>query len=177
MLTIRSETPSTDAGPIEVLFDATFGPGHFAKTAERLREYSVSIAALNRIAVTDEGVIVGVCRVWPIRIGATPALFYGPVAVAPPHRGRRLGLHVTESALKAGGLAGWPAALLIGAPAYFMEIGFQPAGDMGIAMPGPQDPARILIKVLTEPVVSLTGPVSAAPDLANGRLARTGVAA
>ena len=43
MLQIIPETPAIHADAIETLFDATFGPGHFAKTAERLREYSRSL--------------------------------------------------------------------------------------------------------------------------------------
>ena len=43
MLQIVPETPELHAEAIEDLFDRTFGPGHFAKTAERLREYSRSL--------------------------------------------------------------------------------------------------------------------------------------
>ena len=100
---ILPETPAIHAEAIETLFDQTFGPGHFAKTAERLREYSASVPEVNRVAVVD-GDIIAVCRVWPLVVGDRKdhALFYGPVAVAPSHRGSRLGLRVTEAALEAG---------------------------------------------------------------------------
>ncbi|MGB3627557.1 MAG: N-acetyltransferase, partial [Henriciella sp.] len=65
MLEILPETPVRHADAIENLFDATFGPGHFAKTAERLREYSASIPDINRVAVLD-GEVIAVCRVWPL---------------------------------------------------------------------------------------------------------------
>ena len=68
MLEIIPENPALHADAIESLFDRTFGPGHFAKTAERLREFSVSLPGISRVAVLD-GEIVGVCRVWPINVG------------------------------------------------------------------------------------------------------------
>lgn len=159
-LEIVAEDPARDAAAIEALFDATFGPGHFAKTAERLREFNRSIPDINRVARQD-GEVVGVCRVWPIRVGETPALFYGPVAVAPAYQGNRLGLTVTGEALEAGAAAGWPVAVLIGAPAYFGEIGFQVAPRGSLIFPGPQDEARIMLRTLAAEGVRVSGRVRA----------------
>ncbi|MEQ9317353.1 MAG: N-acetyltransferase [Henriciella sp.] len=163
MLQIIPETPELHADAIEDLFDATFGPGHFAKTAERLREYSASIPEINRVAVLD-GEVVGVCRVWPLVVGPakTRALFYGPVAVAPGHRGDRLGLSVTGEALEAGTAAGWPAAILIGAPAYFTEIGFTVTPRGRLTFPGPQDQSRVMVRDLAGDASALEGLVTAA---------------
>ena len=162
-LQILPEDPSRDAEAIEALFDATFGPGHFAKTAERLREYSCSLPAINRVArLGDE--VIGVCRVWPIMVGTTRALFYGPVAVSPDHRGSRLGLSVTGEALEAGAAAGWPVAVLIGAPSYFSEIGFKVAPHGSIRFPGPQDQARVMWRALARDTRP-EGMVRGAPEL------------
>ncbi|HPF24681.1 MAG TPA: N-acetyltransferase, partial [Hyphomonas sp.] len=146
MLEIVPETPDLHAEAIEDLFDRTFGPGHFAKTAERLREFSHSLPEINRVAVLD-GQVIAVCRVWPLVVGPARdrALFYGPVAVAPSHRGSRLGLTVTGEALEAGKAAGWPAAILIGAPKYFGEIGFVVTPKNQLLFPGPQDQARVMV--------------------------------
>lgn len=165
MIEILPENRPTHADAIESLFDLTFGPGHFARTAERLREFSSSLPAINRVAMRD-GELAGVCRVWPIRIGPLPALFYGPVAVHPAYRGSRLGLTVTGEALEAGQTAGWPVALLIGAPAYFGEIGFKVAAPDRIAMPGPQDAGRIMLRSLAQSGADVSGRVRAAPELA-----------
>lgn len=163
MLEIIPETPELHAEAIEDLFDATFGPGHFAKTAERLREYSHTLPDINRVAVLD-GAVIAVCRVWPLRVGADHqrALFYGPVAVAPSHQGSRLGLSVTGEALEAGTKAGWPAAILIGAPRYFSEIGFTVVENGTLTFPGPQDPARIMVRDLAGNASQLKGAVTAA---------------
>tara|TARA_R110002051_G_scaffold80358_2_gene144227 strand:- start:527 stop:1018 length:492 start_codon:yes stop_codon:yes gene_type:complete len=162
MLEIIPETPAIHAAAIEALFDATFGPGHFAKTAERLREFSRSLPEISRVAVLD-GEVIGVCRVWPLVVGAarTRALFYGPVAVAPSHQGSRLGLSVTGEALEAGKAAGWPAAVLIGAPRYFGEIGFTVTPKHQLAFPGPQDQARVMVRDLASDASLLSGMVTA----------------
>ena len=162
MLEIIAENPALHAEAIEDLFDRTFGPGHFAKTAERLREFSWSLPEITRLAVL-EGDIVAVCRVWPLKVGPAQdrALFYGPVAVAPAHRGSRLGLTVTGEALEAGTQAGWPAAILIGAASYFGEIGFTVPPKGQLSFPGPQDPARIMIRNLAGDASLLSGRVTA----------------
>jgi predicted N-acetyltransferase YhbS len=162
MLQIIPETPELHAEAIEDLFDRTFGPGHFAKTAERLREHSASIPEVNRVAVLD-GEVVGVCRVWPLVVGPArmKALFYGPVAVARSHRGDRLGLTITGEALEAGKAAGWPAAVLIGAPAYFGEIGFVVTPRGKLRFPGPQDQTRVMVRDLAGDASQLEGLVTA----------------
>lgn len=162
MIEILPETPAIHAAAIEDLFDRTFGPGHFAKTAERLREYSASVPDVSRVAILD-GEVVGVCRVWPLVVGERRdrALFYGPVAVAPSHRGDRLGLRVTQAAMEAGREAGWPAAILIGAPVYFTEIGFVVTPRGRLSFPGPQDQSRIMVSDLAGEASALEGLVTA----------------
>lgn len=162
MLEIIAENPDLHAAAIEALFDRTFGPGHFAKTAERLREYSHSLPEISRVAVLD-GHVVAVCRVWPLVVGPAKdrALFYGPVAVAPSHRGSRLGMSVTGEALEAGQAAGWPAAILIGAPSYFGEIGFTVTPKNQLSFPGPQDQARVMVRNLAGDASKLSGLVRA----------------
>lgn len=162
MIQIVPETPEQHAEAIEDLFDRTFGPGHFAKTAERLREYSHSLPHINRVAL-DDGRVVGVCRVWPLVVGPsrTKALFYGPVAVMPEYRGQLLSLRITEAALEAGKEAGWPAAILIGAPSLFGRIGFTVTPKNQLTFPGPQDQSRVMVKDLAGDASALHGLVTA----------------
>jgi predicted N-acetyltransferase YhbS len=162
MIEIVPETPALHADAIEDLFDRTFGPGHFAKTAERLREYSASIPAINRVALED-GKVIGVCRVWPLVVGTAraPALFYGPVAVDPEHRGQLLSLRITEAALEAGKAAGWPAAILIGAHSLFGKAGFNVAPKNRLTFPGPQDQGRVMLRNLAGDASALEGLVTA----------------
>ena len=162
MITIVPETPELHADAIETLFDITFGPGHFAKTAERLREYSRSLPPISRVAL-DADRVIGVCRVWPLVVGPTrqKSLFYGPVAVDPAYRGSLLSLRITGEALAAGKAAGWPAAILIGAPSLFGQAGFRVAEKNRLTFPGPQDPARVMICDLAGDAGLLQGRVTA----------------
>lgn len=144
-LTIVPETPEAHAEAIEALYDATFGPGHFAKTAERLREYNQSLPELNRVALRD-GEVIAATRVWPVHVSTGgAALFVGPVAVALSERGSRLGLSVTGECLEAARTAGWRGAILIGAPVYFGDIGFRTVPAGRLIMPAPQDASRIMV--------------------------------
>ncbi|ABI77711.1 acetyltransferase, GNAT family [Hyphomonas neptunium ATCC 15444] len=163
MIEIVPENPELHAEAIEALFDATFGPGHFAKTAERLRENSRSLPAINRVALND-GKVIGVCRVWPLAVGPSrsPALFYGPVAVDPAYRGNFLSLQITQAALEAGREAGWPAAILIGAHSLFGKVGFTVAPKGRLTFPGPQDGARVMVMDLAGDASLLEGLVTAA---------------
>ena len=158
MLEIIPETPQKHAAAIERLYDKTFGPGHFAKTAERLREGTVSLPALSRVALQD-GKLIGACRLWPIEVGAArvAAIFVGPVAIDPDFQGQRLGLSVTGEALEAATKAGWGAAIIVGAPDYFGELGFEAVKPGRLTLPGPQDPSRIMVRKLAGDPDGLNG--------------------
>lgn len=162
MIEILPESPDQHAAAIEALYDRTFGPGHFAKTAERLREGNQSRPDLTRIAVS-EGEVIGVCRIWPIVVGEdrTPAVFVGPVAVDPGFQGQRLGLTVTGEALEAATKAGCGAAVIIGAPDYFGELGFTVVAPDRFSFPGPQDMARVMVRDLAGSADPLSGPIRA----------------
>ncbi len=150
MIIYDREIPERDGRAIERLFDATFGAGHFAKTAERVREYSYSLPEITRVGLLN-GRLIAVCRVWPIFIGGTPALFYGPIAVAPEYQGGKVGRSVTEASLEAGRASGHQWACLIGAPPYFGRVGFEVPPHGSVQFPGPQDQSRIMLKRLRAP--------------------------
>ncbi|MEO0606890.1 MAG: N-acetyltransferase [Pseudomonadota bacterium] len=163
MIEIIPETPSQHAAAIETLYDRTFGPGHFAKTAERLREGNASLPDITRVAVSGGDEVIGVCRMWPIFIGTDkiPALFVGPVAVDPGFQGQRLGLTVTGEALEAATQAGWGAAVIIGAPSYFGELGFKIVAPDRFQFPGPQDMTRVMVRALAGDAEDLHGALRA----------------
>ena len=162
MIEILPETPRQHADAIEALYDRTFGPGHFAKTAERLREGNASLPDITRVAV-DNGRLIGVCRMWPIVVGAgkVPALFVGPVAIDPDFQGQRLGLTVTGESLEAAMVAGWRAAIIIGSPHYFSELGFELVAPDRFRFPGPQDMARVMVRDLAGSADDLQGVLGA----------------
>lgn len=139
---ITLEQPG-DAFGVEAVVSAAFGPGRFAKTAERLREGSAPMAGF----VAREGArVVGSVRLWPINIGETLAAFLGPIAVDEVHRKGGLGARLVEAAAAAADAAGLPAVLLVGDVPYFGRFGFERA--VGVKLPGPVDARRLLVRVL-----------------------------
>ncbi|HXQ46244.1 MAG TPA: N-acetyltransferase, partial [Caulobacteraceae bacterium] len=68
---ILPEQPN-DAPAVAALIDRVFGPGRYAKAAERLREGNRPLLDICLVARVG-GEVVGCVRIWPIRIGETPA--------------------------------------------------------------------------------------------------------
>ncbi len=162
MIEILPEDPCRDAADIEALYDRTFGPGHFAKTAERLREGGPSLHDLTRVARLN-GRLIGVCRLWPLSVGedAVRAVFFGPLAVDPDHQGEGVGHNIIHHCIAAAKAAGWPAGIIIGARGYFEGLGFSTKHADRLRFPGPQDVRRVMTIPLADPDVTLGGQVRA----------------
>jgi len=154
---IRPEAPGERA-EVEALIDAAFGPGRYAKSAERLREGNHPLLNLSMVAV-EGGAVVGCSRMWPIRIGKAPALLLGPFAVRDDQRSRGLGAALVERCCEAAAAAGHALVLLVGDAAYFSRLDFQPAPD--VKLPGPVDQRRVLVRALKPGAAnSVDGPVT-----------------
>ncbi|MDR3509416.1 MAG: N-acetyltransferase [Caulobacteraceae bacterium] len=141
-LSLRPERPE-DAVAVEHLIDRAFGPGRFAKTAERLREGRKPLTDLSFVA-WDNGVLVGCVRQWPVTVGDRPVVFLGPFAVDPAWRSRGLGAALIAKACAAATEAGHDAILLVGDAPYFGPLGFDPVPKGQVVLPGPVDARRIL---------------------------------
>ena len=103
------------AAAVEALYDDVFGPGRFAKTAERLREGNTKIADASLVAIDSEG-LTGVVRVWPVTVGETGrAAFLGPIAVAERRRGNGVAFKLMERAIGVCREQGYAAVILVGA--------------------------------------------------------------
>jgi predicted N-acetyltransferase YhbS len=144
---IRPINPA-DAATIETLHEAAFGPGRFARTAYRLRE-DVPPDPLLSFAAVAAGVLVGSVYMTPIRIGGTPALLLGPLAVRPDWAGKGVGRALVRRALDAARAGGHKLVMLVGDLPYYGPLGFQQIAPGRITLPGPVDPARILVSPLT----------------------------
>lgn len=145
-LTILAET-ADDADAIERLHERTFGPGRYARTAYRIREdipHRLDLSYTARIGT----LLVGSVRLSPIAIGATPALLLGPLTIEPPFRDRGIGQKLIERALAEARGNGHRLVVLVGDEPYYGKAGFKPIPKGLVAMPGPVDPARLLIAEL-----------------------------
>jgi predicted N-acetyltransferase YhbS len=147
-VTILPET-ADDALAVERLHERTFGPGRFARTAYRVREHAPHLLALSFTARIGT-LLVGSVRLSPIRIGATPALLLGPLTIEPPFRGRGIGTKMLERALAAARAAGHRLVVLVGDEPYYARAGFKRIPRRQVTMPGPVDPARLLIAELMD---------------------------
>jgi predicted N-acetyltransferase YhbS len=149
-----------DAARVDALIAQAFGPGRFAKTAERLRETSSQRLDLSICAWSDD-VLLGAVRMWSIRIGDTAALFLGPIEVRPDYRRRGLAAALTERACEAGRLSGETLVLLVGDQWIFGTHGFEPVPSGRVILPGPANPQRVLWRELVPGALAETsGPVS-----------------
>ncbi len=147
-LTILPETDG-DAEAIERLHERTFGPGRYARSAFRIRERMTHRLDLSFIARIGT-LLVGSVQMTPIRIGDTKALLLGPLTIEPPFRDRGIGLALMQRALAEANAKGHKIVVLVGDEPYYARAGFKriPAGQ--ITLPGPVDPARLLVAELEQ---------------------------
>ncbi len=149
-----------DADAVEALVLRAFGPGRYAKAAERLREGRGPALALSVVA-WDAGEIVGCVRQWPVKVGDRAAVFLGPIAVDLEYRRHGLGAAMVERACEAAAAAGHDLIVLVGDAPFFGPLGFEAAPE--VAMPGPVDQRRVMAKTLrTGAAKALAGVVAPA---------------
>ena len=89
--------------------------------------------------------LVGSVRLTPICIGETPALLLGPLTVEPPFRERGVGSALIERALKDAKADGHKLVVLVGDEPFYAKSGFKRIPKGQVKMPGPVDPARLLV--------------------------------
>lgn len=148
-----------DAPAIERLNERAFGPGRYAKTAYRLRErhgHRLELSFTARIGT----LLVGSVRLTAIRVGETPALLLGPLTVEPPFRERGIGQALIERALAEARSRGHRLVLLVGDEPYYGKCGFRQVPKGQAKLPGPVDPARLLVCELVEGAFAgVAGPI------------------
>jgi predicted N-acetyltransferase YhbS len=159
-LTILHETEG-DGPAIERLHERTFGPGRYARTAYRLREqvtHSLDLSFIARIGT----LLVGSVRLSPVRLGETKALLLGPLTVEPPFRERGVGQALITRALDEARGKGHRLVILVGDEPYYGKCGFRRIPPGRVTMPGPVDPARLLVAELAAGAFEgVSGPVRA----------------
>lgn len=145
---VVAERPA-DAAAVEALIDRAFGPGRYAKAAERLREGNRCLPSMSFCAF-GAGVVVGAVRQWPIQVGEGPGVFLGPIAVEAAWRKHGVGGQLIERCCTAAADAGERFILLVGDMPLFGPHGFEPVPAGRLFMPGPVNPGRVLWRALAE---------------------------
>jgi predicted N-acetyltransferase YhbS len=145
-VTILPET-ADDALAVQHLHERTFGPGRYAKTAYRLRErtgHRLDLSFTARIGT----LLVGSVWMTPVVIGEAKALLLGPLTIEPPFRDRGIGLKLIQRALAPAKDKGHRMVFLVGDEPYYARAGFKRVPKGQVTLPGPADPARILVAEL-----------------------------
>ena len=130
---------SGDAAAIDALVLAAFGPGRFAKTAERLREAAALAAGFSAFEAER---LIGSVRLWSITVGQARSVFLGPIAVDASSRRGGLGAELVRACLEEAKAMKLDGVLLIGDPPYFSRFGFVAAPQAVFA--GPVDRRRVM---------------------------------
>jgi predicted N-acetyltransferase YhbS len=145
-ISTRPERPS-DAAAIEALHFNAFGPGAYARAAFRVREQAPHLPGLSFVTEED-GAPIGSVRMTPISVGERVGLLLGPLVVDPARKNMGYGKALVRLALDAARDAGWGFAILVGDEPYYGPLGFRRLPPGHVRMPGPVDPARLLVAEL-----------------------------
>ena len=140
-MTIVPDNAAFDVA-LERVLTAAFGPGRFAKVSERVREFAVLDRVLSRVALRGADVL-GCCRIYRINVGDAPALFLGPLAVAPDAQGERLGGALVQASLEACANADAQGVIVVGQPRMFAPFGFAEIPKDRVRLPGPVEARRL----------------------------------
>ncbi len=154
-LTFQPEHPQ-HAALVDALIERAFGPGRYAKASERVREFATFAPDLSVCAWSGEN-LLGVARMWHVRVGGVHAMFLGPFAVEQGERNAGFGTRLVARACEAAQAAGETHVVLVGDEPYFSRVGFSAVPGRQIVLPGPVDPRRVLVRGLTPDAVELAG--------------------
>jgi predicted N-acetyltransferase YhbS len=161
-LVIRPEQ-SMDAEAIERLHERAFGPGRFARTAQRLREGAPHLVELSFTALVGT-LLVGSVRLSPLTAGEVPGLMLGPLTVDPAFESRGIGAALMRRSIEAAREQGHTLVLLVGDEPYYSRFGFRRIPRGQLELPGPVNPDRFLALELVDGILEKAkGPVRPRP--------------
>lgn len=143
--------PAHDAD-VDALLTLCFGPARALRTASLLRKDAQRIPAACFVAIDGDAVVGAVHAYqmeWRRLDGlARDLVLIGPLVSHPERRGEGIGLALMQRAtgwLDASGFS----AMLIGDEPYYGRFGFSAAATQHWRLPGPVDPARLLLRSTT----------------------------
>lgn len=142
----RPERPS-DHAAIDALQRAAFGPGAYARAAFRVREQAPHDPALSFVSERD-GALIASVRQTPVAVGTARGLLLGPLVVDPCCKNMGYGKALMRQAVAAAKAAGAGFVVLVGDAPYYAPFGFRRLPGRDLRMPGPADPARLLVAEL-----------------------------
>jgi putative acetyltransferase len=126
---LRGARPE-DAAAIRRVHEAAFGRAAEADLVEALAdEWEISIV------LEVAGEIAGHVLLSRAHVGETPLLALAPLGVHPDHRDGGHGRTLVRAAVATARETDFPAIVVIGNPAYYAKLGFEPARRLGLKCP------------------------------------------
>ncbi len=161
--TIRPEDPA-DHPAIRAVVAAAFESDTEADLVEAIRASEHYVPPLALVA-DDGGEIVGHTMISGALLrgpaGERPIVMLAPLAVVPARQGEGIGGALVRAAVTAADQRGEPLVVLEGSPAYYRQLGFEPAHRHGIELPlpdwAPRDAGQVVRLAAYDP--ALTGSV------------------
>ena len=126
---IRAARPE-DAAAIRRVHEAAFDRVAEADLVEALEPDIV----MSLVADVD-GEVVGSVVVSRAHVGETPVLALGPLGVLPDHRDGGHGRALVRAAVATARQTDYPVMVVVGRPAYYAKLGFEPARRLGLRCP------------------------------------------
>jgi predicted N-acetyltransferase YhbS len=147
---------TADPDAVEALLDAAFGTDRRMRTAYRIRDGMIAIAALS-FAAFDKGKLVGTLQSWPVCVSDALLTLVGPVAVDPAAQRSGIGRQLMATLIDA---AGDTPMVMIGDPEYYERFfGFSANATRHWTVPGPVERHRLLARNATGlPKTGILGP-------------------
>ena len=143
---------SIDPALIEALLDRAFEPERQKRTAYKVREGMDWLPALSFAALDEQDHLAGTIQCWPVALTppngrACPMIMVGPVAVLPELQGQGYGKALMSAAIAAISPEAPLPQVMIGDAEYYGRFwGFSAEHTKGWKLPGPWDPARLLVR-------------------------------
>jgi putative acetyltransferase len=128
---IRDAVPA-DAAAVRAVHEAAFGQRDEADLVEALAdETEVSLVALD-----GEQLVVGHILLSRATLSdRVPILALAPLGVLPAHQGRGHGRALVRAAVARARETAFPLVVVLGHPAYYAKLGFEPARRLGVRAP------------------------------------------
>ena len=147
---------------IEELLDRAFGADRHKRTAYKVREGMEYLPPLSFAALDDDDMLVGSIQVWPVALTDPdgrrhPLLMVGPVAVVPERQSEGFGQALMAAMHSAIDPEAPLPQVLIGDVDYYERFGFSSAPTQGWSLPGPYDPARLMVRATNPAILPAKG--------------------
>jgi predicted N-acetyltransferase YhbS len=137
-----------DATGIRLVHEAAFVQPNEANLVDALREEEAAQPVFGRVAVTDQGEIVGHVLFRRIHIDDIPSLAFAPVGVLPAWQRKGIGSELIRKVIEDARDAGQSHIVVLGHDSYYTKCVFERAIDYGIEPPFPVPPQVFLVLAL-----------------------------